>query len=52
MSEGAAAGLRPPPFALIGLIDFLMPQKTPLVLLQASVEKSIVGQMRALFLTH
>jgi len=27
MSEGVAARLRPPPFLLIGLIDFPMPQK-------------------------
>jgi hypothetical protein len=33
MSEGAAAELRLPHFALIGLIDFLMPQKTLMVYL-------------------
>jgi hypothetical protein len=31
VSEGAAVGSRLPSFALIGLIDFLMPQKTPMV---------------------
>ena len=50
MSEGAAAGLRPPPFALIGLIDFPHASKTPMVLPRAQPQKLIVGQMCAQFL--